>query len=174
MADAIAGHATTLTVVRASWFAQNFSEGFFRDDLLAGEVALPVGDVREPFIDIDDIADVVTAALIDPRHAGQVYEVTGPRLLTFREAVDEIADASGRVITTVPVTVTAYLTAMTDAGVPQELTELMAYLFTEVLDGRNASIGDGVQRALGRPARDFTEFARTAAAAGAFDGGVEG
>jgi uncharacterized protein YbjT (DUF2867 family) len=71
------------TILRSSWFAQNFSENFLLEPIRAGEVALPVGDVREPFIDIDDIADVAVAALLDEQHAGQVYELTGPRLLTF-------------------------------------------------------------------------------------------
>ena len=43
------------TVVRASWFDQNFSEGLFRQFIMDGNIALPVTDVTEPFIDIDDI-----------------------------------------------------------------------------------------------------------------------
>ena len=86
------------TVVRCSWFSQNFSEGEFLDMVLAGEIALPAGDVGEPFVDVDDIADVAVAALTEDGHAGQVYELTGPRLLTFAEAVDEIASATGRAI----------------------------------------------------------------------------
>ncbi len=166
--SAAAGSPTTVTVVRCSWFAQNFSEGFFRDEVLTGQVAMPVGDVLEPFVDVDDVADVVTAALTEPGHAGQVYEVTGPRLLTFHRAVAEIADATGRFITTVAVPTADYIGASAAAGEPAEVLELMTYLFTEVLDGRNANVGDGVERALGRPARDFTDFARRASAAGAW------
>ena len=76
------------TIVRASWFAQNFSEGYLIEPLLAGHVALPAGDVAEPFIDVDDIADVAVAALTDAKHNGQVYEITGPRLITYKDAVD--------------------------------------------------------------------------------------
>jgi uncharacterized protein YbjT (DUF2867 family) len=53
------------TVLRASWFSQNFSEGFFLDQVLSGEVALPAGSIREPFLDTDDIADVAVAALTE-------------------------------------------------------------------------------------------------------------
>ncbi len=163
------GSGTTVTVVRASWFAQNFSEGFFRDDLLAGELALPVDDVLEPFVDIDDVAEVATEALTDDRHAGQVYDVTGPRLLTFTQAVAEIASATGIAAGTTTVPLDEYIAAMAAVGVPREVTELMGYLFTDVLDGRNAVVGDGVERALGRPARDFRDFAGRAAANGAWD-----
>jgi uncharacterized protein YbjT (DUF2867 family) len=155
------------TVVRASWFAQNFSEGAMLEPVLSGVVALPVGDVGEPFVDADDIADVAVAALTAPSgdaHVGQVFEVTGPRLLTFAEAVAEIARATGREIQYVPVTIEEYSAALAEAQLPPEVIELLAYLFAEVLDGRNAHTADGVRRALGREPRDFADFARAAAA----------
>lgn len=156
------------TVVRASWFAQNFDEGAFVESVLAGEVALPVGDVREPFIDAGDIADVVVAALTEDGHAGEVYEVTGPRLMTFADAVGEIAEASGREVRFVTIPREAFLAGVEQAGLPAPQIELLDYLFTTVLDGRNASTAGGVQRALGRPARDFREYARAVAARGAW------
>jgi uncharacterized protein YbjT (DUF2867 family) len=133
-------------------------------------VALPVDGVAEPFVDADDIADVAVAALTEPGHAGQVYEVTGPRLLTFPEAVREIADASGRDVRFVPVPIDEFVPALAEQGVPDDVVSLLTYLFTEVLDGRNASLTDGVERALGRPPRDFRDYARAAAAAGAWSG----
>ena len=159
----------TWTVVRFSWFAQNFSEAHFRTPLLSGELALPAGEVGEPFIDADDIADVAVAALTEDRHAGQVYEVTGPRLLTFAQAVAEIAHASGRELRYAPIGLDDFAAALAQDGVPAEEVGLLRYLFTEVLDGRNAHVTDGVQRALGRPPRDFGDFARAAAATGTWD-----
>ncbi len=154
----------TATVVRAAWFFQNFSESYLLEPVLEGVVALPVGDVREPFIDADDIADVAVAALTDGRHAAELYEVTGPRLLTFAEAVAEIAAATGREIAYVPVSSAEYLAAA--AGeVPSDVLWLLQHLFTEVLDGRNAHLTDGVQRALGRAPHDIGDFARATAAA---------
>src|SRR5690606_32536934 len=86
------------TSVRCSWFFQNFSENYLREPVAAGEVVLPAGDVREPFVDADDIADVAFAALTEDGHVGRLYELTGPRMLTFAEAVDEISSATGREI----------------------------------------------------------------------------
>lgn len=156
------------TIVRAGWFNQNFSESFFLEPILAGEVALPVNDIREPFIDADDIADVVVAALTESGHAGQVYEVTGPRLMTFQEAVAEIASAIGRDIRFIRVTPEQYSAGMRSAGIPEDYIGLIDYLFNTVLDGRNAYLADGVQRALGRPARDFSDYVRDTAASGAW------
>lgn len=159
------------TIVRASWFSQNFSEGYLLDPILSGEVALPVGNVGEPFVDADDIADVVVAALTEDRHAGQLYEVTGPRLWTFPEAVAEIATATGRHIRFVNVAVDDYASALEHAHLPREFVTLITYLFTQVLDGRNASVQDGVRQALGRPACDFGRYARATAASGVWSFG---
>jgi uncharacterized protein YbjT (DUF2867 family) len=154
------------TIVRSTWFSQNFSEGYMIDGILAGELALPVADMREPFVDADDIADVAVAALTEDGHAGQVYELTGPRLLTFAEAVGEIAAATGRDVRFVPLAMDEFATALAEQDVPPDFVWLLTYLFTEVMDGRNASLADGVQRALGREPRDFRDYARETAAAG--------
>ena len=158
------------TILRSTWFSQNFSEGFFLDQVLNGEVALPVATVQEPFVDADDIAEIAVAALIDDRHVGQLYELTGPRLLTFPEAIDEIARAAGRAVRFKQISPEQYASLLAEQNVPAEFVSLMNYLFTEVLDGRNAHLTDGVQRALGRPPRDFSEYARDTAATGIWGG----
>ena len=154
------------TVVRASWFMQNFDESYLVEPLQAGEVVLPVGPVPEPFVDAGDIADVAVAALTEPGHAGRLYEVTGPRMLTFAQAVAEIAGATGRDIAYVQVPPDDYVAALRAEQMPDDVVELLTYLFTTVLDGRNSHLTDGVQQALGRPPRDFSAFAAEAAATG--------
>jgi len=163
------GSGAEWTILRCSWFSQNFSETSFRDALLGGELALPVGDVPEPFVDVDDIADAAVAALTQEGHSGELYELTGPRLLTFAEAVGEIGRACGRDLRYVQVSPEDYAAALAAEQVPADVVALLGYLFGEVLDGRNAQITDGVQRALGRAPRDFAQFARDAAAGGAWD-----
>ncbi|GAA1798902.1 NAD(P)H-binding protein [Actinomadura chokoriensis] len=154
------------TVVRAAWFAQNFSEDYLLDPVRAGEVVLPAGEVPEPFVDAGDIADVAVAALTREGHAGEVYEVTGPRALTFAEAVAEIGRAAGREIAFVPVGADDYAAALKEHGLPDDVIGFLAYLFTTVLDGRNAAPADGVRRALGRGPRDFAAYARETADSG--------
>lgn len=154
------------TVVRSSWFSQNFSESFLLDDVRSGVVALPVDGVREPFVDVEDIVDVAVAALTGDGHAGRVYEVTGPRLLTFAQAVREIAAETGREVRFEPLSMDEYTSAMTEQNVQSEAARLFRYLFTEVLDGRNSHLSDGVQSALGRPPRDFRAYVRAAAGTG--------
>jgi len=163
---ALAESGADCTILRCSWFSQNFSEGYMLEPVLSGHVFLPAGPVGEPFLDADDIADVAAAVLTRAGHAGQVYELTGPRLLTFADAVAEIAAVTGRPIGYTEVSAAGYAEALAAEGVPAEVIELLTYLFTTVLDGRNAHLDDGIQQVLGRPARDFADFARDAAATG--------
>ena len=163
--QAVQDTGADVTVVRCAWFMQNFSEAFILDSIIGGEVVLPASDQVEPFIDADDIADVAVAALTDDRHIGEVYELTSPRLLSFPEAVTEIAEATGREIRYVPVSVEEYAAGAAEHGVPPEFVGFLTYLFSDVL-GNNAYLTDGVQRALGREPRDFSEYARDTAATG--------
>ncbi len=164
--DVIKNSGADWTILRASWFFQNFSESFLLDAVLSGTVALPVGDIGEPFIDADDIADVAVAALTEEGHEGQLYELTGPRMLTFSQAITEIAQARGEPVRFEQVTPEQYSDALEQALLPEDVIALVMYLFTTVLDGRNEYVCDGVERALGRAPRDFTEYAKDAAAGG--------
>jgi uncharacterized protein YbjT (DUF2867 family) len=160
------GAGVEWTIVRCAWFMQNFDENFLLEPILSGEVALPSGNVPEPFVDAGDIADVAVAALTEYGHAGEIYELTSPRLLTFEEAVGEIAKATGREIRFVPVSLEEYESMLAEADVPPEFLSFLTYLFGEVLDGRNAHLTVGVRRALGREPKDFSDYARDVAATG--------
>lgn len=154
------------TIARCSFFAQNFSEGIFMESVLAGEVVLPVGDIREPFVDVDDIADVVTVALTEDGHAGQLYELTGPELLTFAEVTAKISDATQRPIQFIQVPHEAYVQGLREANLPEGVIWLIDYLFSTVMDGRNEYITYGIERALGRKPRDFATYAKNIASTG--------
>ena len=162
--QAVMAAGASWTIVRSAFFAQNFSEKGFEEFIRAGTVALPAPEVGEPFVDADDIADVVVAALTEDGHTGQIYEVTGPRLLSFADAVAEIATACGRLIAYARITAEEFVDGLVTHGVPVEEAHVFAEIFGTVLDGRNAHLTDGVQRALGRPPRDFATYAATTAA----------
>jgi len=165
--DVVRRSGLDVTIVRAAWFAQNFSEGYLRDPVLAGLLPMPGGDTPEPIVDVDDIADVAVAALTEEGHRGALYEVTGPRLMTFADMAAALSEATGRSIRHVPITFDDFHATIARSG-----GALVADVFTaiarETLDGRNAHMSDGVQRALGRAPRDFATFAHAAARAGAW------
>lgn len=156
-------------VVRASWFAQNFSESFMVDGILNGELVLPAGDIVEPFIDADDIADVAVAALTRPELHNHLYEVTGPRTLTFAQCINEISEVTGYRLRYTHVSVDDYIHSLQEQGVPDDMQWLLRELFTEVLDGRNSHVMSGVEQVLGRQATDFKAYIRKAMSSGAWD-----
>ncbi len=166
--QAVLASGAEATILRASWFNQNFSEGNFIELVLSGDVTLPAGNVPVPFLAADDIADAAVAALTEPGHAGKTYDLTGPRSLTFREAVEEIAKASGRDIRYTPISLEAFDALLVGQQVPSDVVWLLKYLFSEVLTEGNGRPGDSVREVLGRDAKDFRTYAKAAAAAGAW------
>ncbi|MDA2805643.1 NAD(P)H-binding protein [Nocardiopsis suaedae] len=158
------------TVLKPAWFAQNFSEGLFRDGVVAGELALPVGGGRAAFVDADDIAAVAVAALTEEGHDGQEYELSGPRALGVADALAEISRATGRPARFADVTVEGFTEMLAGVGVPAEDAAVWANALTPIRTSGDAVIADGVERALGRPPRDFAAFADDAAKSGAWEG----
>jgi len=156
-------------VVRANWFMQNFSESFMIEGILSGELMLPASDIVEPFIDVDDIADVAVAALTRPELRNRLFEVSGPRALTFAQCAAEISEAAGYPVNYTQIPIEDFNQVLRDQGAPDELLWLMRELFTVVFDGRNSSPTSGVEDALGRPATDFSEYVQKVVATGAWD-----
>ncbi|WP_299882806.1 NAD(P)H-binding protein [uncultured Sulfitobacter sp.] len=156
------------TIVRAAWFAQNFSEGYLRDPILGGVLPMPGGDIVEPIIDIDDIADVVVAALTEDGHVGERYEVTGPRLMTFAEMAEVLTQTLGRPIQHIPISFEDFHANVAASG-DDFVADVFTQIARETLDGRNAYVTDGVERALGRKPRDFAQFAEAVASRGVWD-----
>lgn len=148
------------TILRPSWFAQNFAELDFFSSLLgeAGELRLPTGEGREAFVDLEDLADVAVAALTEDGHGQRTYVLSGARSLSFGDAVAEIAEASGRRLRFVPVTEDEYRAEVVAAGYPDAVADEWIALFRHIREERGATVADGVEEALGRAPRDFSEY----------------
>ena len=158
------------TIVRASWFNQNFSESFFLEPILEGFVALPQADVKVPYVDTDDIAEVVVACLLKEEHNGKTYQLTGPRPLTFREVIKEISEVIQRDIAFTPIALPAYVNVMKQQGVPVDFVWLIEYLFSEVLGNpSNSEITNDIETVLGRQPKDFLDYVKETAATGVWD-----
>ncbi|MEH6537233.1 MAG: NAD(P)H-binding protein [Psychroserpens sp.] len=158
------------TIVRASWFNQNFSENFLLDPILEGFVALPQADIKIPFVDVNDIADVAVEALLKDEHNGEIYQLTGPRHLTFKQAIQEISEISNRDILFTPISIQAYGDAMKNLGLPEDFVWLIEYLFTEVLGHpNNSEITNDIEKVLGRKAINFTDYVNETVKTGVWD-----
>lgn len=162
----------TASVVRCSFFTQNFTEGPFLPGVLEGLIALPVSPrIAEPFLDVDDLADVVVTVLADGTHRGEVLELTGPEALTFPEVMRVLQRETGVTAEFQEISETEYVQGVIAAGYPDEVAQGLAELFTEVLDGRNRQTTATVEHVLGRPATTVDVTFRLAAGSGCFDSG---
>ena len=158
------------TIVRASWFNQNFSESFFLEPILDGNVALPQAEAKVPYVDTDDIADVAVEALLNDKHNGKIYQLTGPSQLTFKDVINEISMATERDIAFTPITLPAYTNVMKQHGVPADFIWLVEYLFSEVLgDPKNSEITNDIEKVLGRKAKDFKQYVQETASTGVWN-----
>lgn len=159
-----------VTVCRVAWFAQNLSEGMLAGAVPTGAIALPVpGAVPEPFIDLDDVADVAVRALLDEGHAGLVHELTGPEALTLVEVAEVLSEVTGRDLEFVRIPPQAFVEGAVAQGLDHGSATFLAGLFEELLDGRNVGTTTGVRDVLGREPRSFRDWATTAAATGTWD-----
>ncbi len=155
------------TIVRASWFNQNFSEGFFLEPIKNGVVALPQVHAKVPYVDTDDIADVVVEALLHNEHNSKIYQLTGAGTLTFKEVILQIAAATHRNIEFIPISVDEYINTLKDHGIPDDFAWLIEYLFTEVLGNPDVSeITNDIEKVLKRKPKAFSEYVQETAATG--------
>ena len=169
----VADSGLDYTLVRASWFNQNFSESFFLEPIIEGFVALPMAEAEIPFVDADDIADVVTKVMLSDDYNSKTITVTGPRKLTLKEAVETIASTSGRTIQFQSISIEEYAEGMKAAGLPEDFVWLFTYLFREVLgNSENQDIYTDVEKVLGRKAKDFADYAKETAATGVWSSPV--
>ncbi|MCL6295125.1 SDR family oxidoreductase [Jejuia spongiicola] len=155
------------TIVRASWFNQNWSESFFLEPILSGEVTLPMSDVLIPFVDANDIAEVAANVLLDDTYNGEIIEVTGPELITFKDIVDIISKTSNRSLNFYDITLEQYVDGMKQMQIPNDVVWLIEYLFSHVLTNpKNQLVVNDIERVLGRKAKTFLEYAQETAKTG--------
>ncbi|TDD12320.1 NmrA family protein [Nonomuraea deserti] len=154
------------TIVRPAWFMQNFSEDLMHGQVVAGELRLPAGDGAEPWIDTEDVADVMVTALLDEKRTGETYSLSGPRALTLAEVAAELSAATGRQIRYVALEPEEHVTEMVGYGASRAGAEALRDLFAVIRDHRSEYVSDGVREVLGREPRDFTDWARSTARTG--------
>ncbi|MEU0158523.1 NAD(P)H-binding protein [Streptomyces sp. NPDC006261] len=156
------------TLLRPNNFFQNFDEDLWLAPLRAGRLGLPIGDMPEPFIDAEDVAEVAAGVLTadGDGHAGRVYDLSGPRALTFAEATRAIADAAGRPIRYEELTPAAYRAELLAGGWPEAAADALGAMFALHRAGHTSEVTDGVRQVLGRAPADLEPWARSVAARG--------
>jgi uncharacterized protein YbjT (DUF2867 family) len=164
--DALRASGLNWTILQANNFMQNFTEDLFHAPLLAGRLALPIDDIPEPFVDVDDVAAAAARLLVDDTYAGRTYDLTGPTALTFAQAVSTISTATGRPIRYQPLTPDAYATELRAAGLSEAWVTELNGLFSIMREGHTATPTDDIEHLLGRPPTTFTDWVTRTAPTG--------
>ena len=154
--EAVVAAGLPTVIVRSAFFAQGFTEDLLAEGIGAGVLRLPAGEVAEPFVDLEDLADVAVAGLVGTLDPG-VHELTGPEALRFDEVAAVLSRVTGRPVAYEPVSSEEFRADLLGMGLPDDDAAGIAGLFTELFDGRNVHPTDGVRRALGREPRGFAE-----------------
>lgn len=166
----VMGSGMDYTIIRASWFNQNWSESFFLEPILTGEVALPMSDVLIPFVDADDIAKVAATVLLDENYNGEIIEATGPELITFKDMVNIISKTSNRNLNFHEITLGQYVDGMRQMQMPTDVVWLIEYLFSHVLTNpKNQLVTNDIESVLGRKATSFLAYASKTAKTGVWN-----
>ncbi|WP_245734249.1 SDR family NAD(P)-dependent oxidoreductase [Lentzea jiangxiensis] len=146
------------TILRPTWFMQNFDEDMFAAPVQHGELAVPAGGGVHPFIDVVDIAEVALVALTQPGHDGQTYELSGPEALSFPEMLARITEITGKPVQYDDIAPEEFVASMRTLGYPGEIADLVTMLLVRIRTGEEAHLSDGVRRVLGRAPRTFADY----------------
>ena len=157
----LAGHAPGWTVLRPSWFMQNFSEAqhlaAIRDE---GRIYTAAGDGRVPFIDAEDIAAVAVEALTAPGFDNGELVLTGPEALTYDQVAATIGAMTGRPVVHHRLSAAELVTWLEGLGIPPDYAHGLAAMDEAIADGAEDHTTAAVERVVGRPATGFAAFAR--------------
>jgi uncharacterized protein YbjT (DUF2867 family) len=145
------------TILRPAHFSQNFTEAMFVP--ADGVVTAPVGDGAEPFIDVEDIAEVAAAVLAADAWAGATIELSGPAALSFAGAVAVLGRAAGHPVRYQAEDRAAHVARLRAAGTPEGYITWRMAMLDGIRTGADAYLSDGVRQVLGRPATDFASWA---------------
>ncbi|GAB2841077.1 Rossmann-fold NAD(P)-binding domain-containing protein [Lentzea nigeriaca] len=156
--EAIKSSGVEWTILRPTWFMQNFDEDLFAAPVRHGELAVPAGQGIHPFIDVLDIAEVAVVAVTEAGHAGQTYDLSGPESLSFAEMLARIVEVTGDPVLYTDVAPDEFAASMRALGYPDEIADLVTMLLVRIRTGAEAHLSDGVQRVLGREPRTFADY----------------
>lgn len=150
------------TILRPTHFAQNFTEAMFTP--VDGRIVAPVDDGAEPFIDVDDIAQVAAVVLTERAHDNRMLELSGPEAITFTDAAAVLAEVTGEPVRFVSESDDEHVSRLQAAGTPHGYVRWRMAMLRGIRTGADAYLSSGVDEVLGRSATRFPDWAAREAA----------
>ncbi|MBC7985283.1 MAG: SDR family oxidoreductase [Sphingomonadaceae bacterium] len=159
------------TILRNSQYIDAVIEAQAPHALRAGRWIASAGDGKIAQVSRDDCVAAAVAVLAEAGHEDQVYNITGPELLSFREIAAIIAEVSGRPIEYVVVDDEGMYAFFDSLGIPREAvpdqvvnaipwsSDDMVSVEAAVREGYLAVLTDDVERLTGRKPKSIREMA---------------
>ncbi len=144
-------HGLDLTVVKPTFFAQNFKNYEGENVLERNMIFVPANDGKAAFVDVDDIARSIAAAFDNPATIGEEYLLTGPDLHSYADAADILTCILGRPISYVRPDVQTFRDALASAGAPPFVADYMVDVYSLIRDGHVNVVTDHVEKLTGQP-----------------------
>ncbi|MGG1947846.1 NAD(P)H-binding protein [Trinickia sp. NRRL B-1857] len=157
--DMLAAASLDARFVRPTGFMSNtllWAPGIRAD----GVVANPMGTGRAAPIAPEDIAAVAVRALTDPGLTEKAMLVTGAETISVPEQVALLAQALGRPLRCMDITLDQAVENLTQAGVPQQVAASIVKSYASVREGRSAVTSETVERILGRKPLRFEQWVK--------------
>jgi uncharacterized protein YbjT (DUF2867 family) len=143
------------TILQCSFYMQNFFAM-----INGGVIATAAGAGRVSMVDARDVGAAAAAVLTETGHDGKTYVLTGREALTFDEAAQTLAEATGTDIQHVRVTQDDIRNALRQMTGDEWLGNLLAALSAVMADDQLATVTDSLQELAGRAPRSLADFAR--------------
>ena len=156
------------TFLRPNFYMQNmlmYAEAIKQ----SGTFALPLGTALTAMIDTNDVGEVAAVVLSGEGHGGEVYELTGPDLMSFHEVAQRLGNAVGRNVRYHAQPPEEFRATLERFITSRWQLDAVCELFAEIAAGSLACRTDTVQKLLGRPAAKLESF--TQRCAPSFGGG---
>jgi uncharacterized protein YbjT (DUF2867 family) len=157
--DAVRASGLAWTLLRPTVFASNTL--WWSDAIRAGvPVPNPLGDGAQGIVDPRDIAEVAARVLAAPaQHAGRIYTLTGPELLTAAQQAAQLAAVLGRPVEVVDQSLDDARAGLLASGLDPDAADTMVAGLGWSRAGRNAVLTSDLADLLGRPATRFAVWA---------------
>lgn len=156
--DHLAGSGLGFTILRPA--------GFMQSHLLPVETVKAdgkwygmTGHGASGFVDAADVAAVAAHVLTSSGHEGATYELTGPEAISLPQAATQLSEITGREVAYVDVPVAQFRGNLLGFGLPDWVADSLVALYQAIREGHAATVSNEVEKATGRGARTYREFA---------------
>jgi len=137
------------TILKPSFFAQNFKNYEGENITERGVVYVPAGDGKAAFVDVNDIAAVAATALTEDGHVGKTYEITGPEALSYQDAAKLLSEVTGKQIVYPVPTPEEFTATLKQAGAPDFIAPYMIDVYSMISNHHVNVVSNHVEQVTG-------------------------